>query len=82
MLESNSLNLEGIEELAARHAAVREEIRSWGAERGLSFEIALRWVASYANAQGMYDRQEVRNGIVGSEGANRNARREGSHERP
>lgn len=56
MAERNSLNLDGVEELAARHAAVREEIRSWGDERGLSFENALRWVAGYANEQGMYDR--------------------------
>lgn len=56
MAESSTINLEGVEELAARYAAVREEIRSWGAERGLSFDNALRWVAGFANEQGMYDR--------------------------
>lgn len=52
-MSGHKLDLGGLEEVAQRYADARNEVREWGERRGLSFETALRWVAGWANENGM-----------------------------
>lgn len=55
-MSGHKLDLGGLEEAAQHYADARNEVREWGEQRGLSFETALRWVAGWANEQGMFER--------------------------
>lgn len=53
---NGAIDTSGLDEVAKQYAEARNLVREWSEERGLSLESALRWVAGYANEQGMFER--------------------------